>query len=387
MDMKKVLLGTTALVAATAVASGDASAADKMKYSLGGYWENTIGVTSIDDDQDTAVPTAGVASTNVNDEGINQYQDAEVFFQGSTKLDNGITISVDAQMELTSADTTDRIDESYMTISGDFGKVIWGSENLPNYKMGYGEPSVSQAGITSSDYSTFYGNPTGNSQFNTSYFNVQGRFYHNDSMMFSYYTPRISGLQAGVGFAPDTNEGNGTSNSSFENGLSWALNWVHDVAGFNVAASAGSMHWFEVPAVVSNGTTGANEGSATSYNFGLNIGAGGWTVGGGFAFSNYNHGSDLTTSSDAHTWTLGARYKTGPWGVSLAYAHAQSEGTGFVNLGDDEGDRLELAGSYDLGPGVRWHAGLLWADEEGEDLGPSDDAEAVVLITGLKLSF
>ncbi|MFT6559179.1 MAG: hypothetical protein ACJAYR_003061, partial [Sneathiella sp.] len=35
--MKKIVLGTTALLAATALTTGSANAADKIKLSLGGY--------------------------------------------------------------------------------------------------------------------------------------------------------------------------------------------------------------------------------------------------------------------------------------------------------------------------------------------------------------
>ena len=69
--MKKILLGSTALVAAGMIASAPASA--KMKLSVGGYMEQWVGYVSQDD-----VGTADCSGVDVK-------SNSEVHFQGNDK--------------------------------------------------------------------------------------------------------------------------------------------------------------------------------------------------------------------------------------------------------------------------------------------------------------
>ena len=94
--MKKILLGSTALVAAGMIASAPASA--KMKLSVGGYMEQWVGYVSQDD-----VGTADYSGVDVK-------SDSEVHFKGMVKLDNGMSVGVNVQLEAnTSGDTIDEL--------------------------------------------------------------------------------------------------------------------------------------------------------------------------------------------------------------------------------------------------------------------------------------
>src|SRR3546814_20814614 len=59
--------------------------------------------------------------------------DTEIWFDGSTVLDNGIEFGVNVQLEGNS--DSDQIDESFLTVAGWFGKVIVGSENSAMYLL------------------------------------------------------------------------------------------------------------------------------------------------------------------------------------------------------------------------------------------------------------
>ena len=120
--MKKILLGSTALVAAGMIASAPASA--KMKLSVGGYMEQWVGYVSQDD-----VGTADYSGVDVK-------SDSEVHFKGMTKLDNGMSVGVNMQLEGNGGGDT--IDESYLIVKGGFGEINLGSENSAMYKMHYG---------------------------------------------------------------------------------------------------------------------------------------------------------------------------------------------------------------------------------------------------------
>src|SRR5690348_15617399 len=131
--MKKILLATTA-VAAVALASGDAyaqsSAAGPIKLGLGGYFQ-----------------FYGVFGEQSNDPGrpgefrhnFDFKREAEVWFTGQTKLDNGHIAGVDVQLEAESC--TDQIDESYIWFQGNWGRLILGSENSAAYLLAVGAPA------------------------------------------------------------------------------------------------------------------------------------------------------------------------------------------------------------------------------------------------------
>ena len=79
--MKKFLIGTTALVAAGFVA-GQAEAADPIKLSVGGYMNQYVGYADQDEDGQENFAEVKVES------------ETELYFRGSTTLDNGLTIGV-----------------------------------------------------------------------------------------------------------------------------------------------------------------------------------------------------------------------------------------------------------------------------------------------------
>jgi outer membrane protein OmpU len=101
--MKKLLIGTTALVAVGSIATG-AQSADRIKMGVGGYFLGFFVVGDQDLD-------AGLRNHDVQREG-------EIIFSGSTKLDNGITVG--AQVQLEAETCADQIDETFMYFSGGF---------------------------------------------------------------------------------------------------------------------------------------------------------------------------------------------------------------------------------------------------------------------------
>jgi len=81
--MKKFLLGTTAVVAATAFGGGAfaQSANEPIKLGLGGYW---VGGGA------TQVGTGGADNNEHQRQGFQQ--DTAIYVKGETKLDNGLSV-------------------------------------------------------------------------------------------------------------------------------------------------------------------------------------------------------------------------------------------------------------------------------------------------------
>ena len=88
--MKKLLYGSTALVAAGAMAVTPAAAEEGVKLGLGGYYNTFFWIG--DQDEADADPR-NLGATGLFNEG-------EVHFKGSTTLDNGITFGAQLELEI-----------------------------------------------------------------------------------------------------------------------------------------------------------------------------------------------------------------------------------------------------------------------------------------------
>ena len=91
--MKKVLIASTALVAAGLMTAGTASASEKIKLNLGGFskwW--VVGAWQNASYKDAAVGGAQPVAVDIKG-------DNEVYFGGSTTLDNGLKVGIDIQLE------------------------------------------------------------------------------------------------------------------------------------------------------------------------------------------------------------------------------------------------------------------------------------------------
>ena len=113
--MKKVLYGTSALVAAGLLSSGPALAADPISLGISGGFAVGFGWVN----EDSAVGQPGA-----NDRDHAFAQSSEVRFTGNTTLDNGVTVTVGIELEGESQ--ADNIDENYLRFSSD----AWGSIEL-----------------------------------------------------------------------------------------------------------------------------------------------------------------------------------------------------------------------------------------------------------------
>jgi len=374
--MKKILLGSTAIVAAGMIAAvPSADAASKMKLGVGGYMEQWFGFTSGDD---------GVAQDY---SGFDIKSDPEIFFKGSTKLDNGITVGVNVQLEATQ--NGDQIDEQYMFVKGSFGQIIIGDENSAMYKMHYA-PSDFGIGMNSGDV-TVWNKPVKDAEgdsinMGSHYRSPFGATYIepdavNDSAKISYFTPRVSGFQLGLSYGPDGNQdSNGLPNRDAANTdyIMVGANFKQKMGGMSVGISGGY-------GTVTDAAAGGVEPEATS--FGIKLGMGG--VSAGVSYANFSdHGE-----KDQEGINAGVAYSSGPMGVSIAYFHGEKDG----NNGDAatlnnqaERDVIHLSAKYAMGPGVTL-AGTL-----GHAVYSSDDADldnsvnesaSTYVVMGLKVGF
>lgn len=360
--MKKVILGTTALVAASALTAGSASAAEKIKLELGGYLTTSFVVADYDTDNNQL-------PTDLRHEG-------EVFFTGETTLDNGLTFGVNIQLEAYTA--SDQIDETFMYVEGNFGRVNIGAEDSAAYLMHYPAPSpVPDWGLASpnANASGFDGAITPSTLPNEL----------GDTDKITYFTPRFSGFQFGASYTPDGDEETTTSGAPIsaegakDEAYSLGVNFVQDFDGVNVAASLGYQRIT---------TSLANTDDIDEYAAGINVGFAGFTIGGAYKFtdSDSTEGAGSPVDEDERQdWNLGVTYGQGPWKVGVQYAGITLEDDSAST--DGEVHAFVVGGQYILGPGVTAFGGIQYWDHDDTDLAGSEGEDATIFFVGTALSF
>lgn len=357
--MKKILLGSTALVAAGLLAQ-PTLAADPIKLQVKGYYQNLVTYSDVDN---------APAGTNYKD--FQFRHEGEVHFQGKTTLDNGLTVGFDAQLEIVNVGLSGGqprdMDETYMWLEGGFGKLQLGAENGAAYLLHVDAPSF---GLGFDDRNFGPTAQTGG----LARPNIAG-----DTPKGTYFTPRIAGFQAGVSYSPNIDHqdlsGYGfgvisVPTGSVEDVYGLGLNFNHDFGAMTLKASAA----YEAGSIVGGG------GDPETYAFGLNLGFGGFTVGGAYAdYSDYNAAS-VVPGADGEVYSLGLSYKTGPWGLSGVYQKTDVEVNGATTT--NSADEYEVAAMYQVGPGIQFRGGVIYADM---DLSTGQDTTTVFV--GTFLSF
>ena len=320
--MRKVLIATSALAFAGAVAAVPASAdemPEKLTVGLGGYMQQWIGVS----DLDSAAGSGGVS----------QYSDSEFYVRGSLEADNGLTFSV--KFELEGNTHPDVIDESQATVSGSFGQIVLGSEDDPAALMHYSVQDVG-VGLACGDPSFIKGVTTcarrGGKGLGTAGWIVGG-----DTQKIAYYTPRMSGVQLGLSYSPESVEdsGAGAPVNNDTDAMALGLNYTGEMGEASVALSIGHYQESQVGAMemlksganddaITVGTYMANNTAIEAYADGLAEGAAdiGALASAAADAEASNAGALDTMASKADSRTLtnfGIRVGMGSFGFSASY--------------------------------------------------------------------
>jgi predicted porin len=371
--MKKVLLGTTALVAAGFLAGEACAEAEPISLGISGYY-NTSYVAILDEDDDAGEGGSGVQGDFVT-------QDVEVHFKGSTELENGMTIGARVELE-GQAQAGDQIDETWAWISGSWGNLRIGAEDPAAYNLGaviapYGGNlfgaftpyfNMTNAGTTS-------GFAFG-SGYNTNYHALA---FAGDNNQIHYLTPDFNGFQLGVSYAPDLSEDTLSPGVPGTAGLEdiWGFGGAYNGSFNDVSVSIGGGY-------LTTDTGGPGGPDPEAYGAGIYLGFGQWAFGG--SYSEFD--PDAAGGVDWYTWELGLSFNNGPWTFNLNF----SEGVYGINgdgIGsEDEHDSYRIGVGYAIGPGISWQ-GALGYDELNNDAagGAGPDYDSVAVGVGMSISY
>ncbi len=397
--MKKILLGTSALIGAATLLAG-AAFGDDPKVTIGGF--STFEAAFAKSDNGSGVQDVAFRNDN------------ELHFNVAGKTDAGLGYGaeVDLIADVNGAGTAQAngntgagltAHRTYGWLQGDnWGHFEFGSNDgaARNLKVDASNIARATGGIDGDwEYFAQTNNPVvGNGAF------AGGRSFitaprlpveagpstgfaseatSNDTKV-TYYTPRFSGFQLGVSYAPSTtNRGETVITTTSTAGsatdfLSGGLNYEgqFDQVGVAVAVTGETAN-------ADTNVPGPNVNDVQAWNAGAKLSYMGFSAAG-----SYGDWQDSFASSGtkADYWTGGLAYETGPLGASVTYLGSESKPTGQDNKFYD----VSLGVDYKLAPGLTPFVEWTYYDVNGT--GGSVASGAVenrgnVVIVGSQLSF
>ncbi|MBB4287005.1 porin [Roseospira goensis] len=349
--MKKVLFGTTALIAAAAFAG--TAHADKIKLSIGGKQEVYFGVADVEDNAGETYASTGMTT------------DTELYFSGSTTLDNGLTVRAMISLEA-DARGAQNADETYITMSGGFGALQLGARQDVVMNQTWG--GTSQGG---QDWDEAYGNtwtpsPDGHSGGMYSY-------YSQDDISVGYTSPSFFGFSVAASYAPDLAEANVTgfqdwnnTGAAYKDGFAIGGAFNNEFSGIGIHADVS--YWYQ---------HGVSTPDRDLIRGALALTYAGFELGG--AYGVWDRDGD---DNDTHVFQVGAGYENGPYGIDFNYAHTDNS---WVAGGDETTDYFKVAGKYILGPGINLTASVFHETNDKDN--SNIDRDTTGGLMGVALSF
>jgi hypothetical protein len=408
--MKKVLLGTTALVSVGMVA-GQASAAEPIELSLGGYHNWAVFYADNDSNSNATNTLPAEPGFNRGDHDIKF--DGELQVKGKTVLDNGLEVGV--RIEIEGETQGDQMDENYAYIEGSFGTFQIGNNDAAALEMSTAAPYLNY--LFAANSATVFGN--GLSQF----FSGTGRTFlgagyatfttfpdqYGDNRQVMYFSPVFNGFQFGASYSPDAGEARpasvyvlptrtvtGVTSPAGTHGelYSAAARYDGEIGDFGLTVAGGYVlgkhkNSTAIPASV-------NVDSDT-WDAGLVIYYGNWGLGG-----SYMHVDDLRNvkGTDSQSYDIGLSYwSDGAWSAGIYWLHQEIDysATTMATLGvalpgpngalnvTDEFDAYRLMGQYDLGPGISVTGAVGF--DQFDDGAANKTYDTTMVGAGLLLSF
>lgn len=416
--MKKLLLCTTALFG---LAAGSAVAAEDVAITFHGQSKFEAGTKKQDTDHKGYLPN----SPNQKSSAFYTQQRASLKAEGKTDtLTYGAVLRLQMVADQSNGMGDTHNDRSHIYLDSDMGSVHLGSNFSASKLMQIDAGVIASAtGGVDGDWTNF---ASGDVTKNASSVNVNDRavlsnFFSSlavtgvdtlanrldsgeSSRKITYMSPRISGLQLGVSFAPDfNNSGTGTQDADMmylglpvkvKNLWSLGLNYTNTINDVKVSLSA----------VADKGQTSRQEILNTEQKFRdlktYSIGGSVATNGVSVALSYHNDGQSLTLKSQdrfkSSWWTAGVAYENGPMSVSLTYL-AGTKGSKNSDGIRIKSQMVSLGADYEVAPGLKPFAEVTMVQYKPRNdqvtvtaTGNTYDttkAKATVFMVGTKLKF
>lgn len=384
--MKKTLLASAA-IAALVLASAPAAA--QMELTIGGHSKNYIGFLDQDD-------IAGGANDTRD---FDMQRETELHFNGESTLDNGLTFGFQVEAEVDAGDDANTIEESYIYLSGTWGRLNLGSEDGAAYLLQIAAPSadanidgirqyinpVNYTNIQNVAAAVAAGSAAGTPAGATG---LDGFDYDQDitgvAEKITYLSPNFNGFQLGASYTPDVGDANsadsvgvGFNADNVANTLGEAYEFGARYEGvmsnFGYAIGAGYTH-------VENENATTTAGDYDAWNVGLDLDIGAFGIGAVYVDEDQENNVAPGAASDVQTWVVGVDYTTGPFKFGASYYTQDDETVGANEL---ETERYTAGVIYTAGPGLSFRGSVSHIDHEVGAV----DADATSFLGGVQINF
>jgi predicted porin len=382
--------------------AGGAYAA-KPKVKWGGAIEFTAGGSDQDIEKKAFGGSAGVASGAAS-LGYAFRTNSEIKFNASGKTDAGMKWKAEVQLETDTSvsaiqsagddDNADKgfgdetvIDELWIRFSGSWGQIIVGNQDgvedayLTN--DGYSAGAAGDGGTDGNWQDFIDARPTNSRLFDEPDDIAQS----SDATKIIYYTPRVGGFSAGVGWTPDrgshgqaigtddhTELGGQTTSSTNNFGVGVKYKGKFDKVKVQVSG-----------VVYSGDAKVETVEDPLSWAVGIGLGYGGFRA----AFGYMDNGDSFqkksdTFDNDAFAWSAGIGYSQGPVHLAVSWLHSEVEIDPSDGPDNDESDTIIVGATYMLGGGAKIFGEVFWLDQDsGEDPVSSSENEGIGFLVGV----
>jgi predicted porin len=392
--MRKILLGTTAVVGAALLGSASAQAQQAPTLRIGGYFEFNAGYINdtMDRQQFNLGTTPGVAGNITpgtpgsagaavgqrrRDRWDFRQGDTEIHLFVTGKAANGLSYGFTMELQFdnfnagnsVSAGTAVDTDEAYAFISSPtLGTLRMGDEDSAASLMQTRVPTVT--GLGPDNMWDEFATRTPDGQFP---YLLSGINDGSDSTKVIYLSPQFFGFDFGVSFAPNGREGEGFAsvaspistaglstasilqrdpNDSIRNELSYAVRYRGTFSNVGIAATFAGMRADPASPNLTSGVQTLQDISA--YHAGLNLTAFGFTVGGEYVWGKYGGASVGRTAirqglGNSSQYVVGLTYNLANLGVGAFYGQGERDQGA---IADRKQTVWGIGAAYTLAPGL-----------------------------------
>jgi outer membrane protein OmpU len=382
--MKKLLLSSAAVAGLVAFAATPAHA--QIEVSVGGHSKNYVGWM----DQDTAV--------GADHHEFDMLRESELHFDAVGVADNGLEYGFHAELEVDAADSANTVEESYLFLSGDWGRVNLGSEDGANFLLQVAAPSADsnidgiRQDVNPVNYAAaVVGAGSAGFAATGAMSNPAGTFdavdYDNDetgkAQKLTYLSPVMNGFQAGISYTPDVLDGEAAGpafsnalsgfnadTATFEEAYDLGLRYEGTFNNVGVALGGGYTH-------VENNSAAATADDLKEWNVGIDLDIGAFGVGAVYTEEN----RALDNNGDSETWVAGVDYTTGPFKLGASYFTNDTENGAGVEY---DTDRYTGGVIYTAAEGLTFRGTVSHIEHEGTAL---TDTDATSILGGVQFNF
>ncbi|NNG04094.1 MAG: porin [Inquilinus sp.] len=384
--MKKLLLGSTALVAAGLIAG---PAAAQLELSISGSVDFHMGISSEDEPAAVAGVSGGSrgygfttdTTLNIDADGVS---DNGLEYGSRINIDDTGILSLDTDDTLTGTTAvTDlfatglQIDEAYVFVSGSFGQLRFGNTDPAASELRFVMPTVGN-GQADGDFERYLIGE-GKNAFGTD-------FAHDSDATKIVYLGDFGDFTVGASFTPNDTLAQGSFPSigefdgDLENVISLGANYNGTFGGTSIGVSGG-YNMGDIVGIAPN-----SGGDHTEFGVGAEVGLGAITVG-GFWIDSEQEDSSGVVAVDRMRYGLGASFSTGPWSFAANALIGENDATAASTTDGGEDTVYGVGLEYSLAPGLTPYADLVIFDFDDNSGVATDDNDGSVFIVGVTASF